>query len=152
MALNDELRQRLVLVLQKQGTEAIDEVKARINDLRGIRAFRPGAEDAFLEGNASILEFQASTRELTAEYRELGKLIKEVERQRFRLRRRPDRLNGLRIEAYAAADRELERYQKHLQQVAEDSAMEQHLRSRLKSRSPPQTGGAFGRRTGPKRG
>lgn len=129
MALNDELRQRLVLVLQKQGTEAIDEVKARINDLKGeFERSGQALRDAFLEGNASILEFQASTRELTAEYRELGKLIKEVEKAEVQAAEAAGQAQRLRIEAYAAADRELERYQKHLQQVAEDSAMEQHLR------------------------
>jgi len=136
MALNDELRQRLVLVLQKQGTEAIDEVKARINDLRGeFERSGQALRDAFLEGNASILEFQASTRELTAEYRELGKLIKEVEKAEVQAAEAAGQAQRLRIEAYAAADRELQAYHKRLQDVAaaemaaaENAAMEQHLR------------------------
>lgn len=136
MPLSNELRQRLVLVLQKQGTESIDEVRGMMRELQG--EFQKAGEalsKAFTDGTGDIVEFTKLTAEITREYNELSKLIQGVEEVERRAAEAAGEALRKRIDGWARADSELQAYQKRLQEMAaaetaaaEASAMEQHLR------------------------
>lgn len=133
--MNNELTQRLVLVLQKKGDENIDEVRALMVKLEGqfIKAGEALA-DAFAKGEGNLLKFKRATADLVEHYNETKKLIEGVEKAIQAEGEAEGEAKRKRIDAWAASQREVERYMATLQAMqkaetaaAENSAMEEHL-------------------------
>lgn len=111
MPLGSDLNQRLVLILQKQGEENIDALKAKLNELKG--EFEKAGEalaTSFEQGKVNLLEFNKETADLQRHYKEVAKLLQELEKHNDSLSMEEGKAQRQRIDGWAAAYDEMDRY------------------------------------------
>ena len=121
MAFRDDLRQSLVLVLQKQGTENIDQLKALAN--------------SFKKGEGNLLEFNRATGDLIKHYNLVVGLLAQVDKEQAANAQREGKAIRDRIDGWAAAYDAMDRYQaklKSMEQRTQDERGESEAARRLK--------------------